>query len=345
MNQNKPQDETWALAKEIGNQLGETEHGPRMQIATILRYCGQEFAQELLKDTLEAEAQGGIMLPDQSRRRTPGGVFFYLARERMEPEIRRQVFYGRGPKKKRRSVTTSSLPAEPDRPVFIWDERRTVIEALLGEKGEVNTVKVTLIGRPGKIELRQDLMITTMSHIAKGGTFPKGVPALPSTPTIYTVYISLKQWRKVEEAIANPEDVLIVEGMCAFDPALKVVAVFATNVTTKMMDAKRREEQKAAAGTENKPDGSVPKKKPAAPKTPQKGAAKAAPVETFTVPTGMPGSEAQKLSGLYASAALFRQKIAAIQAKPADQQSGLEMTQKLLKGVEDQIAALEKKYP
>ena len=58
----------------------------------------------------------------------------------------------------------------------------------------------------------------------------------------------------------------------------------------------------------------------------------------------LPPDVARKLNELRSSASLFRQKVATIQGKPVGQQFGLEMTQKLLKNVEDEIAALEKKH-
>ena len=59
---------------------------------------------------------------------------------------------------------------------------------------------------------------------------------------------------------------------------------------------------------------------------------------------GAAPDDAQKLRELYASAALFRQKLATIEAKPEDQRFGLEMTRKLLHTLETEIAALTSKY-
>jgi len=70
--------------------------------------------------------------------------------------------------------------------------------------------------------------------------------------------------------------------------------------------------------------------------------------ESTPVPSeinGIPAPVHQKLTELYASASLFRQKIASLQSKPTGQQFGLELTQKLLKQVEDEIAGIEKQYP
>ena len=74
---------------------------------------------------------------------------------------------------------------------------------------------------------------------------PKGLPTPPAAPTKYTVYIAAKQWRKVEQAIADPEDVLIVEGFPTMDAEARAIAVFATNTTTKKLQQALKEAQKA----------------------------------------------------------------------------------------------------
>ncbi len=54
------------------------------------------FIEALLNEALEVEAAQGIMTSDTSRRRTKGGVFFYLARYRMAPPVRRLVYNRKG---------------------------------------------------------------------------------------------------------------------------------------------------------------------------------------------------------------------------------------------------------
>ena len=76
-------DETAAI---IAQELGETDPIPQEQIRRIVERLGAEAALTLLRETLEIEAQGGMLLPDRSRRRTPGGVFFYLVRSRTSKE-------------------------------------------------------------------------------------------------------------------------------------------------------------------------------------------------------------------------------------------------------------------
>jgi hypothetical protein len=229
-------------------------------------------------------------------------------------------------------------------PLFCWEERIPLLQSLLTTAGEASTVKITLIGRPGPVEQRKDLIVTTMTHTVKVPTLPKGVPIPPETPTNYVVYIASKQWKRVEENLSDPDDSLIVEGVTVFDPEIQAMAIFATNVMTKVSESKRREQQKETAATENQQKQATQKSRLA------EALAAVSDVVQPTMPVqspgmpGMPTEIAQKLNELYASASVYRQKISTIQSKPADQQFGLEMTQKLLRNVEDEISLLEKKY-
>ena len=55
------------------------------------------------------------------------------------------------------------------------------------------------------------------------------------------MYIALKQWQKVEDAIKDPEDVLIVEGFPTATP--QGINVYATNTTTKQLQQAQRQAQ------------------------------------------------------------------------------------------------------
>ncbi len=84
------------LVDEIIAELEETEKVPLRQIETIVRLCSPQFAQAILEETREIDADEGIMTSDSTRRRTKGGVFFYLARYRMSPSLRRIVYNRKG---------------------------------------------------------------------------------------------------------------------------------------------------------------------------------------------------------------------------------------------------------
>src|SRR5512135_2659 len=102
-----------ATVKTIAKQLGETEAGPLQQLAMVVKQLGPEQALAFLQEALAIEANGGLMLPDGSRRRTPGGVFFYLVRTKSPPAV--QGLWGRKPKhpKPEGHQAVSSQPETP----------------------------------------------------------------------------------------------------------------------------------------------------------------------------------------------------------------------------------------
>jgi hypothetical protein len=114
-----------------------------------------------------------------------------------------------------------------------------IVQELLRAVGEATTVKATIIGRPAKIEQRDQTVLVGLRS-AKVPAFPKGVPA-PAAGTPYMVLIARKQWERVAEALQNPEDALIVEGYPTLDPRFaKGITLHATNVTTKHLQAAKR---------------------------------------------------------------------------------------------------------
>ena len=104
-------DAIMAVASEIAGQLGETEPEPRAQIARVVEHCGVEFARKILRKTLDAEAKGGILVKSGERRRTPGGVFFFLAKGRMSPRQFEQVFPDLEYPHQRKQPDTDSPPS------------------------------------------------------------------------------------------------------------------------------------------------------------------------------------------------------------------------------------------
>lgn len=76
----------------IAKGLGETDEVPLSQIGGVVRVLGEDVAQKLLAETQEIEKNGGMMLPDGSRKRTPGGVFFFLARQKLSQADKLAIF-------------------------------------------------------------------------------------------------------------------------------------------------------------------------------------------------------------------------------------------------------------
>jgi hypothetical protein len=101
----------------IAKALGEVDEQPMTQITGVVKALGDEASLSLLEETKRIEAGGGMMLPDNSRKRTPGGVFFFLARQKLSHEDKVNIF---------RPVK----PAKPAQPVVEATRlpRRRVIE-------------------------------------------------------------------------------------------------------------------------------------------------------------------------------------------------------------------------
>jgi hypothetical protein len=205
---------------------------------SIVKHLGLEFAQEILQQTLNIEAEGGMMLADGSRRCTPGGVFFYLARGRMSSKLRYEVFRHNQPAK-------SPSKPNPSNQVdsIVWADWQAVLAPLLQEPGTATTVKAVLIGSPENIKLQPEYVTFKLTPADKSPTLPRGVPKPELAPTPYTVYVSAKQWKRVEEAATDPEDALIIEGTCAYNEQIKGMAFYTTNITSKRLEARKREQR------------------------------------------------------------------------------------------------------
>src|SRR5258708_11657509 len=301
-------DSPQALADQIAQMLGEFDPSPLQQIRLIVEHFGPDFAQALLAEVEEVEANGGMTTSNGKRRRTPGGVYLYLARHRAATRDQRQIFKIKVPGRMRRLQAEAAAEGSSE-PGFTWADRLTVMGDLLEERGEATNAKLTVIGRPGKIERRQDLIITTMSHTPKlPASLPKGVPQPPKEATVYTVFIAAKQWNKIADAIANPDDVLIVEGLCAFDPDVQGIALFAQSVTTRSVQRAKGEAQKAEQSQ-------------AAPAPTKAAQAAQTPVSVSKPYDGPPPPEAIKRVGELRRAELdTRQRLAEIKALPANEQ-------------------------
>src|SRR5215471_9788314 len=182
----------------------------RPLLATVLRVLGQARCAAILADTLTCEASGGMLTKDGTRRRTPGGVFFQLVRERATPQERRRLFPW---------TAAPSDPQPPPRPpqtptTLTWDEARTLMQTLTtAPPGEARTMKLTLIGRPGTVETCGQAVVFRMQG-KPPGSLPRGLPPVPAqAPLTWHVMVALRQWNRVKESLtANQDDQLIIEG-------------------------------------------------------------------------------------------------------------------------------------
>jgi hypothetical protein len=230
----RKQQEVRTVAAVIAAQLDERSRHPARQIRRIV---GQYGVPQALAWTAQAEHifdAGGVMT-SRGVPRTLGGVFFHLVKH----EIGHAAFRGRIRQRgriRRRRVVPIPLPA------FSWDERQALLTGLLTTPGEVMDVKITLIGRPGAVKRLADCVVTTM-QATRGPSLPRGLPSLPANPTPYAIYINRRQWAAVADQLHDPNQVLVIEGWAAYDPAIPVLAVYAMRVQTELSQAAKNRQQ------------------------------------------------------------------------------------------------------
>lgn len=218
------------IATKICQRLNETTSEAQGQIRRYTWALGVVQAWALLLDVLEVEESGGMMLPDGSRRRTPGGVWFFLVRNKGVPEEGKKLnLFSSANMGKKKPVPTT--------PPFTWDDRIAIINDIGAMKGTATTMKITLIGTLGKTVDKGSCVMGVMQSSEKVPALPKGVPAPQQARTQYTVYIGAKQWKTVAAAARDPEDALIIEGYPQVDAPTGTIAVFVSKVTSKKLQA------------------------------------------------------------------------------------------------------------
>lgn len=214
----------WQQSLQIAAILTEENHDAWRQIARLLQACGQDFTSELLQQTLELEAQGGLLLADGSRRRTPGGVFFHLAKMQMAPELRLKVF-----------------PAQNARPGRIrWPERGKLLPRLLRAPGAAEEALTTLEGQLIAVQPTEDYVLLTLWDSGVIAPIPKGVPHPSLLRAEYLVYASLEQWQAVQPALEDPQTLLSVEGFSIVDPTLECLIIYALQLSSTPIRKRRR---------------------------------------------------------------------------------------------------------
>ncbi len=98
------------VATTIATKLGETDLQPITQIRRIVYRLGADVALALLDEAMQVEADGGMMLHDGSRRRSPGGVYFYVVRGRVSAEDGAFIFPSFSRTKEKQGKSSSSTP-------------------------------------------------------------------------------------------------------------------------------------------------------------------------------------------------------------------------------------------
>ena len=316
-------DQIKSAAARIGEALGETSPKPVAQIGQLIEKCGLPFVEKIMAETEAVEAEGGLLTHDRKRRRSKGGVFFYLAKGQMDAGLRAQIFptFGKG------GDGTIAPPG------IEWDGRIEPMKALRPEAGQISGLTVTLSGRPGKLHIDGSSVMTVLEQRqVKAPPYPKGVPHFDTVDgiTSYYVFMSLRHWKRVQKALEDESDLLVVEGSAVYDAALEGVTILSTRVSSKKLDYQKRK-----AKTLGKPSGAAPTVKDES----VEGAASASDEHDMN---SLPPEAAEKLRQLQGAADKLRQKLAAMEA--GGQESGQKMTRRLLKQTEKQIANLRRQY-
>ncbi|XP_055917339.1 phosphorylated adapter RNA export protein [Eupeodes corollae] len=80
------------IAREMANKLFEEKDELLVRIVEVI---GPDLAVEMFKETQRIERDGGMMILNGKRRRTPGGVFFFLLKnhDRITPDEMKLIFY------------------------------------------------------------------------------------------------------------------------------------------------------------------------------------------------------------------------------------------------------------
>ena len=104
------------IAKEVCNQLSEPKVSLMRRTVDIV---GCEMVSNLAIEVQNIESKGGMQTADGSRRRTPGGVFWALFKQRVAQDVYEDVFAeekekARERQRKRKSVQKAKVPRGED---------------------------------------------------------------------------------------------------------------------------------------------------------------------------------------------------------------------------------------
>ena len=95
----------------IAHTLGETEPEPLKQLQAVVTILGPEQATALCEKALAIEREGGMLTRDGTRRRTVGGIFFYLVRGTDNKEVKKLW-----PRPRRKPLATPDSPPASQKP-------------------------------------------------------------------------------------------------------------------------------------------------------------------------------------------------------------------------------------
>jgi hypothetical protein len=338
-----------ALVAEFAAILQENDPQPLGQIRRMVTFIGEGFVRKHLDNALKIEEEGGMMTVEGDRRRTIGGVFFYLVKGDMTLEQRAHVFPG-----------TVYIARKATRTIS-WEERMDILEALKNApQGNIRSVQLIIKGKPGEVKITDDTVMLVFHQPIESQPvqpYPRGVPAPPDANLSWVVYAGIRSWEKVAERLEHPKDEIIIDGIPFWDHETQTMAILAIGLTTRELERRQAMRQAGKQKPGDKPRGGP---RPGGPRGPRPGGpggfAPRPPrpnlpppdVPESMNPLGMdvdvrpissgPIDPNEKLVQLEQAADTLRERIAAKEAKGVK----ASMEQKLLQTTEKQIEALRK---
>lgn len=224
-------------AKQIAKQLDEKESHTLWHILKIVKALGETQAMALVNQALEIEANGGMMVPDQSRRRTPGGIFFHLVSTIGQP-MEGQTLKQTASEKRSPDHQPGPSPTLPLR----WEDRGAVLQDLQVALAPATTT-IKLMGTISQPVVKGAYTVG-MFQPKEYSSLPKELPQRPQSKTNYVVFIGAKQWKIVAPTLADTEDQLLLEGYPQINLQTRTVDVFVTRATSKKQQAAKRHSKK-----------------------------------------------------------------------------------------------------
>lgn len=222
-------------AKQIAKQLDEKESHMLWHILKIVKALGETQAMTLVNQALEIEANGGMMVPDQSRRRTPGGIFFHLVSTIGQP-LEGQRLKQTASQKRSRDQQPSPCPTLP----LQWEDRGTVLADLQTAPA---TATITLRGRISQIAVKGASVVGVLQS-EENPSLPKGLPERPKSKTSYSIFMSAKQWKTIAPTLADSEGQLLLEGYPHINLQTRTIDVFVTKITPKKQQEPKMHDKK-----------------------------------------------------------------------------------------------------
>lgn len=299
---------------ELIRTLKEKHKAPKLRLAKIIGVCGIDFCRDILAQTQEIEAQGGMLTEKGDRRRTIGGVFFRLAKEQMTQEQWFEVV----PRKKWPDKRPKVTPID-------WS-RRVEFISTLEQDGRIEDMRVTLMGYPGDTHRDGDVVITQMTHELHTLSLARQLPNLPER-TRYTVYMPANRWEKVAPELEQGDKMLHIYGEAFIDPDIKGIAVLASTVEAKNPPKQKKSEPKPKDKPKKKTE-----KQPAPPTPP--------PIDDLPIPDDLPENVRARVDALQEAIRQQREKITELEQDPQKNKFSLNLARKRLATIEKELRDL-----